>query len=57
MLVMSPYLFIDVFYVHEPPSEQNCCEVSFQLKSEILVIKKKKKKKKSCQISSVFLKV
>lgn len=29
MLVMSPYLFIDVFYVHEPPSEHNCCEQIF----------------------------
>lgn len=34
MLVMSPYLFIDVFYVHEPPSEHNCCEVSFYLRKE-----------------------
>lgn len=29
LLLLSPYLFIDVFYVHEPPSEQNCCEQIF----------------------------
>ena len=26
-LELSPYFFVDVLYVHEPPSEENNCEV------------------------------
>ncbi|GAB1599889.1 BRISC and BRCA1-A complex member 1-like [Argonauta hians] len=29
LLLLSPYLFVDVFYVHEPPSEDNNCEEIF----------------------------
>ncbi|XP_014774637.1 BRISC and BRCA1-A complex member 1 [Octopus bimaculoides] len=29
LLLLSPFLFVDVFYVHEPPSEDNCCEQIF----------------------------